>query len=167
MRIRQTIATLNPLIESALASEAMCRTCASVASGAGVRESLNERAEEWSRIGEELQALVLMLGGSPARRETAATRNARQWSAIKARIFGADDTIALQSVQHAELDTLHRYGRALGGYLPERIRRTVALHANRLAERTDAIDHLWERCGVPFAEARKRVKPTAGEKTTR
>jgi uncharacterized protein (TIGR02284 family) len=107
-----------------------------------LRNLLWSRAEEWGRQGDELQALVLMLGGAPARGSAPGSSWLCAWVTVKATVLGASDARALDMCQHVQLRALHRYDHALSGYLPERIRRTLTLQAGRIADRSESMEAL-------------------------
>ena len=63
MQPQTTAATLNKLIRTCRDGEAICRIWSHAAGSPDVRDLLRERSQDWSRQGDELQALVLLLGG--------------------------------------------------------------------------------------------------------
>lgn len=142
MRKPETIQTLNTLIRICRSTEDLTRVCAQSVRATSLTKLLRSRAEDWARQGDELQALVLMLGGAPARLATASSAALCAWVAVKAMALGASDARSLDTCQHAQLQALYGYDHALSGYLPARIRRTLTLHADRIADRTDAMDLL-------------------------
>lgn len=142
MRTRETIRTLNSLIQTCRDGEELCRTCADAADSTSLRSLLSCRSEEWGRRGDELQALVLLLGGEPATAGTLAPKLQASWLTLKALLLGPSDPPVLETWQSAERRARDRYEEALSGYLPERIRRTVSLHADRVIERHEHISAL-------------------------
>lgn len=146
MRARETIRLLNSLIQSVRATEYLCGACAGSASSAGVKRLLRIRADEWGRQGDELQALVLMLGGRPRLHVGASAPALRAWLAVKSLAMGKSDSLALDTCQHPQLRTLYAYDHALSGYLPSRVRRTLSLQADRIADRSEEIDVLLAQC---------------------
>ena len=108
----------------------------------GLRSLLRYRSEEWGRQGDELQALVLMLGGIPAVASTGAANLIATWIGIRTALLGKSDTAAIEAWQRVQERGLTRYEAALNGYLPERIRRTVGLHARRVLDRSEKIGML-------------------------
>jgi uncharacterized protein (TIGR02284 family) len=137
-----TIATLNRLIRCARDVEDLCAACSEAASGPALHTQLGTRSHDWGRQADELQALVLLLGGEPAVGASWRSPVTRLWLAVKAALLGPDDLLVLDTCLHAQLCALERFEDALEGYLPERIRRTVSLHAARIADRVEAIEAL-------------------------
>jgi uncharacterized protein (TIGR02284 family) len=136
------IGTLNDLIHDCRDIEGLCRACSEAVRTCELGAPLRERAEEWGRQADELQALVLLLGGTPAIGGSWRAPLTRLWLAAKTSALGPDDLVALDTCLHSSFRALERFEDALEGYLPERIRRTVGLHAARIGERIDAIDAL-------------------------
>ena len=137
-----TIATLNRLIRSARDVEDLCAACSEAVRGCELRTQLSTRSNDWGRQADELQALVLLLGGEPVVGASWHASLTRLWLAVKAALLGPDDLLVLDTCLHAQLCALERFEDALEGYLPERIRRTVSLHAARITDRVEAIEAL-------------------------
>jgi len=148
MRSLATIRTLNELTRVCRDAEGFCRTCSAWALSADFPVLLRQCSEEWGRLGDELQALVLLLGGEPA---TSGSTTARLFSAVLAlrfAILGASDAAALEEWERMQQQALEKYEDALAGYLPERIRRTVSLQAGRIMGRYDRIGELRDQLPV-------------------
>jgi uncharacterized protein (TIGR02284 family) len=107
-----------------------------------LRELLNERSEEWGRQGDELQALVLMLGGRPALSGTLAGALLRGWVALKALALGRGDLPVLLDWEHAQRLALRCYQQALAERVSERVRRTLILQARRLSAHHHRLEDL-------------------------
>jgi uncharacterized protein (TIGR02284 family) len=148
MRARETIETLNALIEACRGVEKLCRACAESGASRALQNLLRFRTDHWGRLGDEMQALVLLLNGAPARTSAPGSQWLCAWVAVKAAVLGVSDARALDTCQHAQLRALYRYDHALSGYLPERIRRPLTLQADRIAERIDAMDVLLGQASV-------------------
>jgi len=139
MRTVETVSTLNRLIRTCRDAEQLCETWGRTAESAHLRNRFGRRSQEWGRQGDELQALVLLLGGEP---ETAATLAARAqclWVACRSAVAGRRDAPGVDGCERAQQRALRRYEQALSGYLPERIRRTVSQQAERISARCDRI----------------------------
>jgi uncharacterized protein (TIGR02284 family) len=139
---RETIGTLNRLIRTCRDVEALCAACSEAMNAKTQAQALRQRSEEWARQGDELQALVLLLDGKPATAGSWRAPTARTRITLKCLALGRDDLLILDSAFHSQLRALERFEESLEGYLPERIRRTVSLHAQRIAERLEGFDAL-------------------------
>jgi uncharacterized protein (TIGR02284 family) len=142
MRTQATIRTLNRLIRTCRDSEDLCGACSDATFSPGLRSLLRYRSEEWGRQGDELQALVLLLGGEPAVSGSPAAYASALWLGMRTVLLGRSDRDAIESWQSVQRRGLRQYERALNGYLPERIRRTVALQAARVLDRDEKITML-------------------------
>jgi uncharacterized protein (TIGR02284 family) len=148
MRARETIRTLNRLILSCRGAEAYCLSCAQTRAASQLRTVLRHRSEEWGRYGDELQALVLMLGGEPAIGNPAGAWLRRISLAGKALLLGSSEALVLEEWQREQQRVSYRYDDALKGYLARRIRRTVSTQANRIQQRLEQIESLRHECAV-------------------
>lgn len=148
--MQKTIRTLNQLTRVCRDGEESCRVCGARAASSDLRALLCQRGDEWGRLGDELQALVLSLDGSPVTSGTVAARARRAWLVLTAALLGPTDAALIESRRRAHRHALARYAEAVGGYLPERIRRTVSLQADRIADRLDEIEGLQRRTAAHF-----------------
>jgi len=148
MHTQDTIRTLNRLIETCRDGEEFCRAAGESVDSVGLRPLFGFRSEEWGRQGDELQALVLLLGGEPATSGTLSAQAARSWMKLKAAMFGRCDLAVLEEWQSAQRAALARYEEALSGYLPQRIRRTVSLQADRVMDRCEQIENVRDQYSV-------------------
>jgi len=144
MRRADTIRILNQLILAGRDGEDFCEH-AQVAAEPALAVLLRQRGEEWGRLSDELQALVLLLGGLPARAATLAARALHLWLAARARILGADDALVLENWERLERASLARYEQSLAGDLPERIRRTLSLQCDRVLARLEQVSRLRDQ----------------------
>jgi uncharacterized protein (TIGR02284 family) len=148
MRTQETIRTLNRLIRSCRGAEAFCRASARTRGATQLRTVLRHRAEEWGRYGDELQALVLMLGGEPATRSATGGLARRLWLASKTLVLGSSEALVLEEWQSEQQRVLKRYQEALQGYLARRILRTVTVQAARISQRLEQIESLRQENAV-------------------
>jgi uncharacterized protein (TIGR02284 family) len=148
MRAQETIRTLNRLIRSCRGAEAFCRACARTRGASQLRAVLRRRSDEWGRYGDELQALVLMLGGEPATGNPAAGWVRRVWLACKSLALGSSEALVLEEWQFEQQRVLNRYQEALRGYLARRILRTVKGQAARINQRLEQIESLRQEYAV-------------------
>ena len=142
MRAKETIRILNRLIRSCRGAEAVCRACSATRAAAQLRTVLSRRGEEWGRHGDELHALVLMLGGEPATAAASGGFARRTWLACKALLLGSSEALVLEEWHAVQQRIFNRYEEALRGYLARRIRRTVRVQAARIGQRLDEIESL-------------------------
>jgi len=145
MHTRDTIRTLNNLIRTCRDAEWLCRTCAGEALGGELRLLISHRSEEWARQGDELQALVLLLDGAPRQSGSIGGVLLGAWISLRSTLLGGSDLSALDDWLLMQERALDRYETALRGYLPERIRRTVGLQADRTIERLGQISALCDQ----------------------
>jgi uncharacterized protein (TIGR02284 family) len=129
-------------------AEAFCLACAQTRAASQLRPVLRHRSEEWGRYGDELQALVLMLGGEPATGSSAGAWARRMWLAGKALLLGSSETLVLEEWQFVQQRVLNRYEEALRGYLARRILRTVTVQSVRIEQRLEQIESLRQECAV-------------------
>jgi len=148
MHVEDTIRTLNRLIRVCRDDEDFCGASARGAAAAELGTVLRHRGEEWGRLGDELQALVLLLGGEPATSATLAART-RHWGlGARLAMLGPADATIIAAWQRVERAAEARYLEAIEGYLPERIRRTVSLQAERVVGRAERIGDLCEHVAL-------------------
>jgi uncharacterized protein (TIGR02284 family) len=157
MRAQETIRTLNRLIRSCRGAEAFCRACASTRGGSQLYTVLRHRGEEWGRHGDELQALVLMLGGEPATGSRTGGWARRLWLASKALLLGSSEVLVLEEWVFVQQRVLTRYEEALRGYFARRILRTVTVQAARISQRLEQIELLRHECAVSSPADPSRV----------
>lgn len=144
MHIEDTVRALNRLIRACRDSEDFCGAAARRAVGTDLASVLRHRGEEWGRLGDELQALVLLLDGEPATSATLAARARHLAFSARLAVLGPADATIIAAWQSAERQAEARYLEAIDGYLPERIRRTVSLQADHVIGRAERIGGL---CG--------------------
>jgi uncharacterized protein (TIGR02284 family) len=145
MGTRQTIRTLNRLIRTCRDGEAVCTAWSAAAESRDLWERLTQRSQEWSRQADELQALVLLLGGRPAMSATVSGHLLEAWITLKTLAFGRNDLPVILDWEHSQRGALRRYQHALEDRLSERIRRTVTQQATRLSEHQHRLEDLRGR----------------------
>jgi len=136
------VRTLNALIRTCRDGEAACQAWRGAARSPDLRELLRERSQEWGRQADELQALVLLFGGSPARGGSMSGWLLALWVASKAALLGHSDLPVVLEWAHLQRRALRRYQHALCACLPERVRRTVTLQASRLSAHHQRLEDL-------------------------
>jgi uncharacterized protein (TIGR02284 family) len=132
-----TIATLNKLVRTCRDAEWLCTSWGRKAASPHLCTRLRNRAEEWGRQADELQALVLLLGGEPATSATLSAGLKSLWLECRYTLLGRSDDAALEGCESVQQFALGCYEEALAGYLPQRIRQTVSLQARRISDRCD------------------------------
>lgn len=142
MALFGTVRTLNGLIRTCRDGEAACRAWSGAAQTSGLRGLLQERSQEWARQADELQGLVLLFEGRPARAGTVSGRVLAMWVALKAALLGRSDLPIVLDWEHIQRRALRRYQLALTGSLPERVRRTLTLQASRLSAHHHRLEDL-------------------------
>lgn len=142
MALFGTVRTLNGLIRTCRDGEAACRAWSGAAQTVALRELLQGRSQEWARQADELQALVLLFDGRPARAGTVGGSVLAGWVAAKAALLGRSDLPIVLDWEHLQRRSLRRYQQALSGSLPERVRRTLTLQASRLSAHHHRLEDL-------------------------
>ncbi len=154
MPVRNTIRTLNRLIRTCRDGERLCRAYAEAADSPELRLALHGCSQEWAGHGDELQALVFVLNGTPTTRGTLRSLALRTWFASRTMLCGPGDQPALESWRRMQQRAIDSYAQALASPLPERVRRTVSLQAERLAKRSAQLGGPYDRPVVPSHGAR-------------
>jgi uncharacterized protein (TIGR02284 family) len=157
MRTQDTVRILNRLTRVCRDGERFCRACAKRRVSADLRRMLRDRSEEWARLGDELQALVLLLNGEPATSGTLAAGALRAWLGLRTMLPGSSDATIVEAWVKMQREAWERYAEAVSGYLPERIRRTVGLQSDRISDRSDQIAALQSRVDVLAGRAPRAV----------
>lgn len=142
MHTQDTIRILNRLIRACRDGEAFCRVASRRRVGVELRTLLRARSEEWARLGDELQALVLLLNGQPALSGTVAASVRRGWLVVRSSFAGSAEAAVIEDWERTQNEAWQCYAEAMSGYLPERIRRTVSLQSDRISDRCDQIGSL-------------------------
>lgn len=145
MRTQETVRALNRLIRMCRTAEARCRALARFPRTIDVARLLRAASDEWSRHGDELQALVLLLDGKPQTRPFAGGWLLQARMLANRLLFVNMDTPALAAWETVQGNAVRGYNEALESYWPERIRRTVRLQADRSEDRFGRIAGLRGR----------------------
>jgi uncharacterized protein (TIGR02284 family) len=145
MHMQETVRALNGLIRICRTSEERCRALAGFARTPEVAHMLRGASEEWSRHGDELQALVLHLDGKPRTRAAAGGWLMRLRMLASRALFVNMDMPTLAAWEVVQGEAVRGYIDALRSYWPERIRRTVRLQADRAEDRYGRIAGLRGR----------------------
>lgn len=122
---KQTIKTLNDLIETCKDGEFGFRSTAEHARSAELKRLFLTRADECRQAAMELQTIVTQLGGEAEDSGTVSGAAHRGWVAVKGTLAGYSDLNMLEETERGEDAALARYRSALEGDLPPDIRMIV------------------------------------------
>lgn len=125
MDAKQTINTLNDLIETCKDGEYGFRSTAEHAHSAELKRLFLSRADECRHAAMELQTVVAQLGGEPEDSGTVAGAAHRGWVAVKGTLSGYSDLNMLEETERGEDAALARYRSALENELPVDVRMMV------------------------------------------
>lgn len=120
-----TVDVLNDLIETSKDGEAGFRSCAEDVKSLELKTVFNERALECAAAADELQALVVGLGGEPEDDTSVAGDLHRRWVDLKALVTGQDDKAILNECERGEDVAKKAYAEALENELPFNVREVI------------------------------------------
>lgn len=120
-----TVDVLNDLIETSKDGEAGFRSCAKSVKNLELRSVFNERALECAAAADELQTLVVGLGGEPEDDTSVAGDLHRRWIDLKALVTGQDDKAILDECERGEDVAKKAYAEALENELPLNVRELI------------------------------------------
>lgn len=142
MHSRNTVRILNGLIHTCRDGEALCRAFSEAARSHDVHALLRERATQWGKQADELQALVLALGGRPAQLRTLRGGLLEGWVRLKFAVMGRSDLPVVLEWEQTQRQSLRRYQRALAEQLSASVRRTLTLQASRISAHHHRLEDL-------------------------
>lgn len=125
MSNNDTIEVLNDLIETSKDGEAGFRTCAEDVKDTELKSLFSNRARECATAAQELQAVVLGLGGKPEDDTSVGGDLHRRWVDLKALVTGKDEKAILNECERGEDVAKKRYSEALEKELPLNVRELV------------------------------------------
>lgn len=132
MQRSKTIARLNRLVLLSRECERLCGSLARCAPTGPAAGALWAGAQGWGRLGDELQALVLIAGGAPAAHPGAgAILRGGLWR-TQAWVRAPREAELLARWQALQQQAAKCYEAVLATALPERIRRTLTLQLARV-----------------------------------
>jgi len=120
-----TIETLNQLIETSKDGEYGFLSSAEYVRSPEVRELFARRADECRKATQELQTLVVRLGGRAEDDGSASGTVHRGWMAIKDTLSGYSDRAILEETERGEDSALSSYRKALEKPLTPEVRHVV------------------------------------------
>jgi uncharacterized protein (TIGR02284 family) len=121
MDSKNTIKTLNHLIETCKDGEFGFNSCAEHVSSTELLDIFKNRAADCRSAATELQALVSQLGGEAEREGTTSGAMHRGWVSVKGMLTGYSDQAMLEECERGEDVALARYRDALDEELPVHI----------------------------------------------
>jgi uncharacterized protein (TIGR02284 family) len=139
---RESIATLNALIETCKDGEQGFRTAADAIANPELKRLFTSFAEERARFTGELQAEVHRLGGDPERSGSVAGSLHRGWMNIKSAIAGKDDQTIIAEAERGEDSAKAAYERALASMLPTEVQTLVQRQFARVKAAHDRVRDL-------------------------
>jgi uncharacterized protein (TIGR02284 family) len=139
MKDKQTIDTLNNLIETCKDGEYGFKTSAEHAVDPQIKSLFLTRAQDCRQAAAELQALVVQQGGKPEDSGTASGTVHRGWVAVKGTLTGYTDLAMLEETERGEDVALSRYRDALKEELPLDIRSVVEAQLQGVKRNHDQI----------------------------
>lgn len=125
MEKNDVISTLNDLIETCKDGEEGFRTCAEDIKNTELKSYFADRAERCAAAAEELQDMVVAMGGNPETSSHITAALHRRWVDIRSAITGKDDQAVLEECERGEDVAKRSYQAALAKPLPEEVRQVV------------------------------------------
>ncbi len=142
MKDKQTINTLNNLIETCKDGEYGFKTSADHAQDPQIKSLFLTRSQDCRQAAAELQALVVQQGGTPEDSGTASGTVHRGWVAVKGALAGYTDLAMLEETERGEDTALARYRDALKEELPLDIRSVIEAQLQGVKRNHDQIRNL-------------------------
>ncbi len=142
MNDKQTINTLNNLIETCKDGEYGFKTSADHAQDPQIKSLFLTRSQDCRQAAAELQALVVQQGGTPEDSGTASGTVHRGWVAVKGALAGYTDLAMLEETERGEDTALARYRDALKEELPLDIRSVIEAQLQGVKRNHDQIRNL-------------------------
>ncbi|MCY1445785.1 hypothetical protein D3C76_425610 [compost metagenome] len=135
-----TLNVLNDLIETSKDGAAGFHTCATDVKSPELRQLLERRSRQCEASAEELQALVVELGGTPRDDTSIGGDIHRRWVDLKAMVTGKDEKVVLSECERGEDVAKRHYRDALGHpELPMDIRAVIERQFDGVVRNHDMI----------------------------
>lgn len=129
---RAVIDTLNNLVETCADGAYGFASCADYSNISRHRSLFRQRACDYDEAGAQLRALVLRLGGQPARTGATTGMLHRGWVAVRGTLRGLRDQSLLAECERGETVALERYRDAIAQPLPHEARTLVQQHSRAI-----------------------------------
>ncbi|HVW70786.1 MAG TPA: PA2169 family four-helix-bundle protein [Steroidobacteraceae bacterium] len=155
MSHRFTLDALKELIVARRDGEQGLRICIDHVRDTELRTVLVAHQRDCSLALQELQSLILQLGGDPNPRPPASAVAQRRWADLRAALACHDDGVILDECERGESRALEVYRNALDDPLPDLVRAAVLRQFEDVMTNHDQIRALRER-------SRPRIDPGAG-----
>ncbi len=139
------VSTLNDLIETCKDGEQGFRQCAEDIGDSQLKTFFIERAQTCTTAAEQLQEMVISLGGDPETRSSTSAALHRRWIDIKAAVTGKDDESILNECERGEDVALKSYRTALEKELPPDIRAMVETQYQGVQRNHDQVKALRDQ----------------------
>lgn len=140
----ELVETLNNLIETCADGAYGFASCADYSNISRHRTLFRQRAHDCDESGEQLRALVLQLGGQPARGGATSGMLHRGWVAVRGTLSGLRDQSILSECERGESVALERYRVALNQSLSNDARRVVQLQLQGIERNLEQMQQLRE-----------------------
>lgn len=145
MNDKQTISTLNNLIETCKDGEYGFKASAEHAVNPQIKDLFLARAQDCRQAAAELQTIVMQQGGKPEDSGTATGTVHRGWVAVKGTLAGYTDLAMLEETERGEDAALARYRSALKEELPQDIRSVLEAQLQGVQRNHDQIRTLRDQ----------------------
>lgn len=142
MDTKETISTLNDLIETCKDGEEGFRTCAEDLTDAQLKLTFEQRAEGCAEAARELEDLVISMGGTPEKHSSLSGTLHRRWVDIKSLVTGKDNVSVLNECERGEDVALKSYRRALDKDLSADVRSLVEKQFQGVQRNHDRVKQL-------------------------
>ena len=141
------VLVLNDLIETCKDGEQGFKACAAdlEESDVHIKALFLERAQGCTAAAAELQELVRVYGGVPAKSSTATGALHRHWLDIKSAVLGKNSEAVLNECERGEDVAVRSYRKALEKELPEDVRNVVERQYQGVLQNHDRIKSLREQ----------------------
>ncbi|MDH4567551.1 PA2169 family four-helix-bundle protein [Pseudomonas sp. BN414] len=122
---KDTVRTLNNLIETSKDGEAGFKVCADDVKRPDLKQLFMERSRQCGAAAAELQRAVVELGGEPEDSTSVSADLHRRWVDLKSLVTGKDEKAILNECERGEDVAKKQYAEALQTNLPTDVRATV------------------------------------------